>query len=96
MDRWLKHTVLNSTPVAHGYDTVLWNRDRLADLIQHKFGVTVSGPTVSLPLKALGLSYQQPCSRDVAREEQEVEFFLDHKFPLSQRLAKKTSVANLA
>ena len=81
--------MLTSLPVAHGYDTVLWNRDLLADLIQKKFEVTVSGPTVSLHLKALGLSYQQPCYRDMARQEQEVEFFLAHKFPRIQRLAKK-------
>ncbi|HJW29289.1 MAG TPA: winged helix-turn-helix domain-containing protein [Saprospiraceae bacterium] len=75
MDVWLKHTVLHSLPVEHGYDTVLWTRDLLADLIQKKFEVTVSGPTVSLHLKALGLSYQQPCYRDRARAEQEVEFW---------------------
>ena len=89
MDVWLKHTVLTSLPVDHGYDTVLWNRDLLADLIQKKFEVTVSGPTVSLHLKALGLSYQQPCYRDGARDEREVEFFLNRKFPMIQRLAKK-------
>lgn len=72
MDVWFKHTVLNSTPVAHGYDTVLWNRDLLVDLIQKKFEVTVSGPTVSLQVKALGLGYQQPCYRDGARDEREV------------------------
>ena len=89
LDLWLKHTVLNSTPVAHGYDTVLWNRDLLAALIQTQLEVTVSGPTVSLHLKALGLSYQQPCYRDSAWDEREVECFLNHKFPMIQRLAQK-------
>jgi transposase len=89
MDVWLKHTVLHSLPIEQGYDTVLWTRDLLADLIQKKFEVTVSGPTVSLHLKALGLSYQQPCYRDLARDEQEVEFFLKHTFPRIQRLAQK-------
>lgn len=89
MDVWLKHTVRTSLPVEPGYDPVLWNRDLLADLIQKKFEVTVSGPTVSLQLKALGLSYQQPCYRDGARDEREVEFFLNYKFPMMQRLAKK-------
>jgi transposase len=89
MDLWLKRTVLNSTPVEHGYDTVRWNRDLLADLIKNPFEVTVSGPTVSLHLKALGLSYQTPCYRDGARDEPEGEFFLNQKFPMIQRLAKK-------
>ena len=34
MDLWLKHTVLHSLPVEHGYGTVLWTRDLLAELIQ--------------------------------------------------------------
>ena len=89
MDVWLKHTVLHSLPIEHGYETVLWTRDLLADLIQKKFEVTVSGPTVSLHLKALGLSYQQPCYRDLARDAQEIEFFLENKFPRIQRVAQK-------
>ncbi|HJW31249.1 MAG TPA: IS630 family transposase [Saprospiraceae bacterium] len=93
MDVWLKHTVLHSLPVEHGYDPVLWNRDLLAALIQKKFGVAVSGPTVSLHLKALGLSYQQPCYQDRARQEQDVEGFLEQKFPRLQRLAQKMGAA---
>lgn len=89
MDTWLKETVLNSTPVAHGYDTVLWSRDILAELLYQEFGVTVSGVTVSLHLKKLGLSYQKPCYRDVERDEGEIEHFLNVKFPKIQRLAEK-------
>jgi hypothetical protein len=51
--------------------------------------VTASGPTVSLHLQALGLSYPKPCYRDVARNEQEIESFLNHKFLMIQRIAKK-------
>jgi transposase len=88
MDAWLEATVVKSTPVAHGYDTVLWTRDILAELLQREFGVWVSGVTVSLHLRNLGLSYQQPCYRDVARDPHEVEYFLTDKFPRIQRLAE--------
>jgi transposase len=50
IEAWLQETVLNSTPVAHGYDTLLWTRDILAELVQQQFGVTVSGVSVSLHL----------------------------------------------
>lgn len=89
MDAWLKETVLNSTPVEHGYDTLLWTRDILAELLHRAFGVRVSGVTVSVHLKKLGLSYQKPCYRDVERDEGEVEYFLNVKFPTIQRLAEK-------
>jgi hypothetical protein len=35
------------------------------------------------------LSYQKPCYRDVARDEQEVERFLNDTFPRIHRLADK-------
>jgi hypothetical protein len=92
IDLWLKHPVLHSLPVEQGYETVLWTRDLRADLIQKKFAVTVSGPTASWHLKALGLSSQKPCYRDGARDEQEREFFLEHQFPRIQRLAPKLGV----
>jgi transposase len=87
MEVWLKETVLNSTPVDHGYDTVLWTRDILAELLKKEFSVTVSGVSVSLHLKKLGLTYQKPGYRDIERDEQEVEYFLNVKFPKIQRLA---------
>jgi transposase len=89
IDDWLKATVLTSTPVAHGYDTVLWTRDLLADLINHTFGIVVSGQAVSWHLNRLGLSYQKPCYRDMERDDHEVTFFLEDKFPRIQRLAAR-------
>src|SRR5512143_3542435 len=89
IEEWLKETILKSTPVHYGYDTRLWNREILAELINKTFDVTVDGSTVSLHLHAIGLSYQKPFSQDVRRDEPGVEAFLRHKFPLIQRLANK-------
>jgi transposase len=89
MEGWLEETVLNSTPVQHGYDTNLWTRDILAEMLKKEFGVSVSGLSVSLHLRKLGLSYQKPSYRDVARDEQEVEHFVSDTFPRIQRLADK-------
>jgi transposase len=89
MDVWLKQTVLTHTPVDFGYDTTLWTRDILAQLLKKEFGVAVSGSTVSLHLRKLGLSYQQPAYQDRDRDPGEVERFLNDKFPSIQRLADK-------
>lgn len=89
MDAWLKETVLNSTPLEHGYDTVLWNRDILAELLHRAFGITVKGVTVSQHLKKLGLSYQKPQYQEIGRDEAEIAHFLEVKFPRIQRLAEK-------
>ena len=89
MEAWLKETVLKSTPVDHGYDTLLWTRDLLAELLEQRFGVVVSGVTVGLHLKKIGLTYQKPCYRDQERDEQEVEYFVNVKFRRIQRLAER-------
>lgn len=89
MEGWLKAIVLTSTPQAHGYETVLWTRDILSELLAKRFGVVVSGVTVNLHLKKLNLTYQTPCYRDRQRDEHEIERFLTQTFPRLQRLAKK-------
>ena len=89
MEGWLEETVLSSTPVQHGYDTNLGTRDILAEMLKKEFGVSVSGLSVSLQLRKRGLSYQKPCYRDVARDEQEVERFVNDTFSRIHRLADK-------
>ena len=50
MEVWLKQTVLRHTPVDFGYDTTLWTRDLLAELLKKELGVAVSGSTVIVRL----------------------------------------------
>ena len=89
MDQWLKHTILNSTPADHGYDTVLWTLKILADLLQQRFGIGVSDSTVALHLHRMKLSGQGPCYRAQEQDPDQVDDFLDHKFPMIQKLAEK-------
>ena len=89
MDWWLKQTVLNSTPVDHGYDTVLWTRSILAELLKKHFGIWVSESTVGLHLHQLDLSCQTPCYHALEQDRAKVVTFLEVKFPKIQRLAEK-------
>ena len=89
MDEWLWQTVTGFTPLDHGYDTPLWTRDILAELLDKWFGVAVSGRTVSLHLRRMGLSYQKPRYRASEQDPQELAQFLEVKFPALRRLAEK-------
>jgi transposase len=89
MDRWLKATILNSTPVAHGYDTELWTLQILVELLQQRFGVWVADSTVALHLHRLKLSCQHPCYRAAAQDPEAVAHFLLYKFPKIEKLAEK-------
>lgn len=86
---WLRKTVLRSTPVDHGYDTVLWTRKILAALLERRFGVRVAESTVGLHLRALDLSYQQPRYRAAEQDRAKVAAFLAVKFPKIRRLAER-------
>ena len=89
MEIWLHEVVLATTPEAYGYDTRLWNRDILAELLSHEFGVRVSGRTISRHLSKMRLSYQKPHYRAVEQDPEEIRYFLEEKFPRIRRLAKK-------
>ncbi len=60
MKLWLREIVLETTPEAYGYDTRLWSRDILAEMLYYQFGVRVCGRTISWHLRKMGLSYQKP------------------------------------
>jgi transposase len=89
IDRWLRETILHSTPEAHGYDTVLWTLDILVDLLKDRFGLWVSDTTVALHLHQMNLSCQRPCYQARQQDPRKVEDFLNRKFPMIQRVAEK-------
>lgn len=89
MEWWLEQTVLNSTPIQQGYDTVLWTRAILADLLKKHFGISVSESTVGLHLHRLGLSCQTPGYRACEQDRATVATFLEVKFHKIQRLADR-------
>ena len=89
LDRWLHDTILNSTPVDHGYDTELWTLAILVELLRQRFGVWVADATVALHLHRLDLSCQRPCYQAAEQDPEAVAHFLLYKFPKIQRLAEK-------
>ena len=89
LDRWLHDTLLNSTPVDHGYDTDLWTLPILVELLRQRFGGWVADSTVALHRHRLKLSGQRPCSQAAEQDPEAVAHFLLYKFPKIQRLAEK-------
>jgi transposase len=89
IDDWLKETILNKTPEDFGYDTNLWTARIVVNLLKQEFRISVAESTVRLHFKRLNLSCQTPEYQDKQRDEQEIEKFLNIKFPMIQRLAEK-------
>jgi transposase len=87
--QWLKQTVLEGTPLNWGYDTPLWTRAILAELVQEHFEFKLSEVTLGRYLHELGLSAQVPDWRAEEQDPEEVRGFLEEKFPRIVRLALK-------
>lgn len=89
MDAWLVDTVTHHVPSEFGYDTVLWTREILSEILNEVFDLNVAASTVGQHLRNLGLSYKKPWFRAAERDAQQVERFLRETFPRIQRLADK-------
>ena len=89
LERWLKHTILHSTPSDYGYDTELWTLKIIADLLKHRFGIRVYESTIWNHLHRLRLSCQIPRYRALAYNEAETNRYLTKKWPIIQKVAEK-------
>jgi transposase len=89
IDNWIKEIVLTKIPLDFNYETHLWTSLIIAQLLKKQFDIDVCDDTVSLHLKAMGLSYQKPCYFDAKKDDKEIDYFLNEKFPRIKRLAEK-------
>ena len=89
IEGWLKLVVLNTTPLDHGFETSLWTCEIMGQLLYKQFHVDVQASTISIHLKAMGLTYQKPDYVPLEQDPKEIEQFLSDKFPRIQRLADK-------
>jgi transposase len=95
MDDWLKYVVLEKSPLDYGYDTVLWTKGILTEILKKRFKIDVSVASVGLHLRELGLTYQKPEYNATEQDSKEVKHFLEVKFPIIQRVAKKLGASIL-
>lgn len=75
-------------PLAHGYRTDLWTTQRIADLIEVKFGVRYHRDHVGRLMHGLGWSSQKPERRALERDEQGIEQWKDREWPRVKKTLK--------
>lgn len=89
IERWLRRTILWSTPERLGYDTRLWTLAILVEVLRRRFGIVVYPSTVANHLHKMGLSCQVPQYRSDACDPAEAERFVTQTWPKIQHLADK-------
>lgn len=72
---------LKRGPEALGYETGLWTTQRVAELIEERFGVRYTPEHVGWLLRRLGWSCQRPVGRALERDEAAVRRWKKQRWP---------------
>jgi transposase len=81
--RWID----GKDPRQYGYESGLWTRSILVDMIQGRFGVTVDSTTVGRLLHRLGITPQKPLHRAYERDPAAIDHWKHDVYPALQARA---------
>jgi transposase len=77
-------------PRDYGYESSLWTRKIISELIEKNFNIKLKLTAISDLLNKIGVTPQKPLRRSYERNEQDVENWKVETFPKIQKRAKKT------
>lgn len=86
---WVFNRVKNKNPLQLKFPFALWTRDMVKQMIERKYGISLSLATVGRVLAKLGFSFQKPTYRAYQQDENLVEQWLKKEYPKIKRAAKK-------
>jgi transposase len=80
--------IVGKDPRQYGFDFGLWTRGIVAEMIQHKFGVALTLPSIGHLLTSLDITPQKPLRRAYERDEKEIAHWKETKYPALRKRAK--------
>jgi transposase len=83
--RW----IIGKDPRQYGFDFGLWTRSIIAQMIQDKFNVSLSLPSIGHLLTSLDITPQKPLRRAYERDEKEIQQWKAEKYPELRKRAKQ-------
>lgn len=83
--RWIN----GKNPMQHGFDFGLWTRQIVRELVQRKFGVTLSLASIGAMLARRGLTPQKPLQRAYQRDPEAIERWRRETYPAIARRARR-------
>lgn len=87
--QWIFKTVTTKNPLQLKFPYALWTREMVKELIENKYGITISIVSVGRLLKKLGLSCQKPLMRAFQQDPVVVQEWVEREYPKIRKLAKK-------
>lgn len=83
--RW----IVGKDPRQYGFDFGLWTRSIIAEMIQDRFKVSLTLPSVGRLLTSLDITPQKPLRRAYERDEKEIRQWIEEKYPALRKRAKQ-------
>jgi transposase len=82
--RW----IIGKDPRQYGFDFGLWTRSIIALMIQDKFEVSLTLPSIGRLLTSLDITPQKPLRRAYERNEKEIKQWKEEQYPALRKRAK--------
>lgn len=83
--RW----IVGKDPRQYGFDFGLWTRSIIAAMIQDRFDVSLTLPSIGRLLSSLDITPQKPLRRAYERDEKQVRQWKEEKYPALRKRAKQ-------
>lgn len=83
--RWIN----GKNPMQYGFDFGLWTRNLVRELVQQKFGVTLSLASIGAMLARLNLTPQKPLQRAYQRDPEAIDRWRHDTYPAIARHARE-------
>ena len=83
--RW----IIGKDPRQYGFDFGLWTRSIIATMIQDKFAVSLTLPSIGRLLTSLDITPQKPLRRAYERDEKEIRQWKEQTYPTLRERAKQ-------
>ena len=85
----VKRWIVGKDPRQYGFDFGLWTRSIVAEMIQDKFEVSLTLPSIGHLLTSLDITPQKPLRRAYERDEAAVRQWKEEKYPALKAWAKE-------
>ena len=86
--QWIFRTVVTKNPLQLRFPFALWTREMVQELIERKYGISLSVVSVGRLLKKLGLSCQKPLMRAFQQDPILVQQWMEEDYPKIRQLAR--------
>jgi transposase len=83
--RW----IIGKDPRQYGFDFGLWTRSIIAAMVQDRFGVSLTLPSIGRLLASLDITPQKPLRRAYERDEKEIRKWKEEKYPQLRKRARQ-------